>query len=211
MEYRLIKPINEEYSALEQVLTNRGIKFDDIPRYLNLTAEEELSPLLLDNIEEAAKTIIKHLTGEGKILVVVDSDCDGYTSSAVLLNYLHMWVPSIVESKIYYALHEAKIHGIKMDAIQDGTTLVIAPDSSSNEYELHEELVSRGIDVIVLDHHHADMVSQYACVVNNQLCDYPNKTLSGVGIVYKLCGLLDSMLQVDYSKDLLDLVAVGLN
>ena len=62
-------------------------------------------------------------------------------------------------------------------------SLVIAPDSSSNDYEQHKELKDKGILTIILDHHLADHLSEYAITINNQLCDYPNKELSGVGVV----------------------------
>lgn len=83
------------------------------------------------------------------------------------MNYLHSWVPSIVESNISYGFHSGKQHGINVKTIPEGTTLVIAPDSSSNEYDIHKTLVDKGIDVLVIDHHGADKVSEYACVVNN--------------------------------------------
>ena len=71
-----------------------------------------------------------------------------------------------------------------MEMIPNDVKLVIAPDSASSDYEQHEELAKRGIDVLVLDHHEAPEVSQYACVINNQLCDYANKALCGGAIVY---------------------------
>ena len=37
MKYQLIKPVNLKYSAIEQILTNRGIKHEDIKHYLNTT------------------------------------------------------------------------------------------------------------------------------------------------------------------------------
>ena len=47
-----------------------------------------------------------------------------------------------------------------MDSLLRGLTnnikLVIAPDSSSNDYEEHKILKERGIDVLVIDHHEAD-------------------------------------------------------
>jgi single-stranded-DNA-specific exonuclease len=87
---------------------------------------------------------------------------------------------------------------------------VIAPDSSSNDYEVHKLLHEKGIDVLVIDHHEADHVSEFACVINNQLCDYPTKSLSGVGMVYKFCSYIDSLLNVSYADEYLDLVALGL-
>ena len=94
--------------------------------------------------------------------------------------------------------------------IPDDVKLVIAPDSSSSDFEEHEELSKRGIDVLVLDHHEAEKFSEYACVINNQLCDYPTKSLSGAGIVYKFCCYLDSLLGFDYANDYVDLATVGI-
>ena len=86
-----------------------------------------------------------------------------------------------------------------MDKIPEDTKLVIALDASSNEYDIHETLSNKNIDVLVIDHHKADKVSKYACVINNQLCDYPTKSLSGVGMVYKFCCYLDQLLGVNFA------------
>ena len=88
--------------------------------------------------------------------------------------------------------------------------MVIAPDSSSNEEELHKRLQDHGIDILVIDHHEADHISKYACVINNQLCNYPNKTLSGAGMVYKFCCYLDELINCSYADDFLDLTALAL-
>ena len=96
------------------------------------------------------------------------------------------------------------------DTIPNDIGLVIAPDSSSNDYVEHEELAKRGIDVLVLDHHEAEEYSKFACVINNQMCDYPNKSLSGAGVVYKFCCYLDKLLNSNYAEDFLDLATVGL-
>lgn len=212
MDYQLIKPIQANYSAIEQVLTNRGIKFEDIAHYLNVTEEDNLSPLLLDNIEQAAKMLFSQLHKDGfHIHVQVDSDCDGYTSAALLLNYIHAIIPSAIEH-ISYSFHNGKMHGINPALIPPETTLVIAPDSSSNDYDIHKMLHNKGVEVLVLDHHQAEKISEYACIVNNQLCDYPTKSLSGVGVVYKLCQFIDSLLPASEQKanQFLDMVAVGL-
>ena len=37
MIYKLINEINPNYSAIEQILTNRGIALEDIPSYLKTT------------------------------------------------------------------------------------------------------------------------------------------------------------------------------
>ena len=88
--------------------------------------------------------------------------------------------------------------------------LVIAPDSSSNDYEVHKELAEKGIDVLVLDHHEAEKYSEYACVINNQMCDYPTKALSGAGVVYKFCSYLDELLGEENADDYIDLATTGI-
>lgn len=70
MEYELINPINPQYTAIQQVLTNRGIQLKDIEHYLNVSEKDNLSPLLLNNIEDAAKMLIKHLGKEGNVIKV---------------------------------------------------------------------------------------------------------------------------------------------
>lgn len=155
--------------------------------------------------------LIKHLSApESKIFIQVDSDADGYTSSALLLNYLHEWVPSIVDSKITYGLHAGKEHGIELELVPSNVTLVIVPDASSDQADIHKQLTDKGIDVLVIDHHESDCPDDYACIINNQLCDYPNKALSGVGMVYKFCQKLDTLLNRASADNYLDLVALGL-
>ena len=80
----------------------------------------------------------------------------------------------------------------------------------SNDYEQHEELHNRGIDVLVLDHHEAEKYSEYACVINNQMCDYPTKALSGAGVVYKFCCYMDELLGTSYADDYVDLATTGI-
>ena len=162
-------------------------------------------------MKEGAKMLISHIGRNDKIFVQVDADCDGYTSAAALINYLNYLFPHFVQTNITYRVHDGKQHGLLIDTIPtDDVKLVIAPDSSSNDIEAHTELIKRGIDVLVLDHHLADRASANACVINNQLCDYPTKSLSGAGIVYKFCCYLDSLLGFDYANDYVDLATVGI-
>ena len=213
MEYQLIQPtipLRYSISAVERVLTNRGIKLNEINHYLNTTDNDILDPLLIDRIKEGAQMLIKHISNNDKIFIQIDSDADGYTSSAVLINYLNCIAPYYTQNNISYRLHDGKEHGIIPDTIPADVKLVIAPDSSSNDYEEHKILYDKGIDVLVIDHHEAEKISEYACIINNQLCSYPTKSLSGVGMVYKFCSYLDSLLNVDYANYFLDLVALGL-
>lgn len=154
--------------------------------------------------------LVKHLYAGDKIFIQVDADADGMTSSAALINYINMFAPGAAQSNIIYRVHTGKQHGIILDTIPKEVKLVIIPDAGSNQIPEHKQLWENGIDVLVLDHHEADEISPYACIINNQTCDYPDKNLSGVGIVYKFCQFLDSLLGVDYADNILDLVAVGI-
>lgn len=207
MEYQLISPVDPTKSVIQQVLNNRGIK--DVLHYLNTTDEDLNNPMLLANIEQAAHTLLRHCQ-RGKVYVQIDEDADGYTSSAILLNYLHRIIPSIIDCNFTYGLRDLKLHGIDMDNIPADTTLVIVPDAGSSELKKCEQLQQKGIEVIILDHHMSDVINTSAIVVNNQLCDYPNKTLSGAGIVYKFCKYLDSILKLDIADDFIDLAMLGI-
>ena len=207
MIYKLNNNIKITNNFLNDFLKNR--KIEDLQKFLNPSKDELYSFLLLDNIVTAAKCLMEHIKNNDNIFIQVDSDCDGYTSAAVMYLYIKRINPDI---KIEWALHDGKQHGLNLDLIPDDTKLVIAPDSSSNDYELHKVLKEKGIDIIVLDHHISDEgYSKDAIVVNNQLSkNYPNKSLCGAGVVYKFCCCLDEVLNVNYANDFIDLVAVGM-
>lgn len=210
MEYQLInKPISR-LQEIEQILMNRGIPLIDVYRYLHTSPVDIIPPTEIANIKEGASLLVKHISQNSKVMLQIDSDCDGFTSFAVFMNYLNNLFPAFVQNNIVYKTHKGKSHGIDMDEIPKDTKLVIALDASSNEYKIHKKLREAGMDVLIIDHHEATEVSPDACVINNQLCDYPNKSLSGVGMVYKFCCYLDQLLGVDHADKYLDLVALGM-
>ncbi len=214
MEYQLLTPsipVQKDSTPVERVFANRGMFSSDIDHYLHTTRADVLDPGLLDNIAQGAKMFIQHLAAGDKIFVQVDSDVDGYTSAAAIINYANMIAPGHAQQNISYRIHDGKEHGIILDTIPSDVKLVIVPDAGSNDYEQHQVLRERGVDVLVIDHHEADKVSEDACVINNQLSThYANKTLSGVGVVYKFCQYIDKFLGKEYADDLLDLVAIGM-
>ena len=192
------------------MLANRGIMPQDVEHYLHTTDADIFPPTLFPTMADGARMLVKHISQNDKVLIQVDSDCDGYTSAAALINYLNCLFPGFVQNNIYYRIHTGKQHGIILETIPDDVKLVICPDSSSNDYDEHAALAERGVDVLVIDHHEADAISKNAVIINNQLCDYPTKSLSGVGVVYKFCSYLDELLNVDYADQFLDLVALGM-
>ena len=211
MKYKLIKPMISTYSALEQVLINRGIS--NLNHYLKTTDEDINSFLKFgeDVLREAAATLIRCVQLDIQAEVIVDSDCDGFTSAALLINYLYDLFPSWVNNKLTWFIHSGKQHGLSDFTPKEDTKLILIPDASSNDYEYHKECAEKGIKIIVLDHHEAEKVSEHAIVINNQLSDYPNKDMSGVGVTWQFCRYLDSLLGVNYADNYLDLVALGMD
>jgi len=197
-------------SATIQVLHNRGVT--DIQKYLNATMADINSPLALgeDILHNGARTLMTHIAAEDDILIVIDADCDGFTSSSLLINYLHDCFPYYTENHIQWYIHDGKQHGLSdcYDFAKE-FKMVILPDSSSNDFYEHYYLHHEGIDILVLDHHEADQISENAIIINNQLSDYPNKELSGVGVVWQFCRYLDIIGGNDYANNYLDLVALG--
>ena len=212
MKYKLINTPNSSWTAIEQVLHNRGI--DDITHYLN-TSDQDINSFYdfgKDTLLYAGAALIKTIAAQKKAIVIVDSDCDGFTSSAVLINYLHDAFPQWVENKLDYALHSGKQHGLN-DHIDhlliEDYSLVLVPDAGSNDVEECKKLKEKNIEVIILDHHICDLDNPYAYVINNQLSNYPNKELSGVGVTWQFCRYLDLLLNRNYANQYLDLVALG--
>lgn len=179
-------------------------------------------------MEEGFQLLYKHLSAGGRIYLVIDCDVDGYTSSALVYLYLTEIIKSYTgwNFTIDYHIPEGKEHGLEivMPLLSERKKydLIILPDSSSNDYDYHQLLSEMGYDILVLDHHEAEKYSPYAVVINNQLSEkYPNKALSGVGVVYKFFEYFENRIDNygDFigslpefghpSQNYLDLVALG--
>ena len=119
----------------------------DLLDFLNPKKDMLISPYLLDNIEDGAKLLIDFLQQNKKILFVVDSDLDGFTSSAELWNYIIWHFP---DAQLQYYLHDGKQHGLEdcyEYILTQNVDLVICPDSSSNDYEYHKILSEHNISI----------------------------------------------------------------
>ena len=208
MNYKVINPKLNDTGLIYTIFQNRGVY--DIYRYLHTTDEDLFPYTELNNLEQAGLILLSHIYENKKIFIQCDSDADGFTSSAILINYLNKVFPNYTPTHLGYRLHDGKQHGIILETVPEEADLVIIPDAGSEQFEEHKKLKEMGKTVLVLDHHEAPYYSEDALVVNNQLCDYPNKTLSGAGIVYKFCCYLDSILDVNVAQDLVDLAALGI-
>ena len=211
MKYKLYT--EEKYnSPIEQVLRGRGI--DDVRGWLDADMSIVSPFSALKNIDLAVDMLKRHIDDDNNVLILVDCDVDGYTSAAILINFLYSLYPKWINNHLDYIHHTGKQHGLA-DIMQGeewkNYDLIICPDSSSNDYEQHEQLLRNGEELIILDHHEAPHISESknTITVNNQLCDYPNKDFSGAGIVWQFCRAYNSINNVEGELST-DLCALGL-
>lgn len=218
MEYKVIAPRQDGTTLLEQILLNRGFTSkEEINHYLTVDESDLINPLCLDHMQDGAKMLIQHIANNDNAMIIVDSDADGYTSSAIFMNYFNNLFPSWIQNHVQYFIHEGKQHGLcdfidSCDWMAQDIRLIICPDSASNDYEYHARLKEHNIDCLILDHHETDGgYSKDACTINNQLSqNYSNKALCGAGVVWQFCRYIDSLMKTYYATDYEDLAALGL-
>ena len=139
---------------------------------------------------------------------------DGYVSSGILYRYLKERYPNANISTTLQK--ENKAHGLngyilsQIDLIKPD--LVIAPDSSSNDTKYHKILIERGIDLLIIDHHHIDKeVSNDIILINNQADNPVNKFICAGAVVYIFLEFYNrTVFQDDYHEKFLDSVALAL-
>lgn len=210
-------------NPVTKILENRGIK--NVPMFLNPTKSCLEDNHLLDNIDLAVDIFLKHMNNNSKVTILQDCDCDGVTSAALMIQYINDNFPSI---SVDYIIHDNKEHGLDnksmLEIEQKKPDLLIIPDAGSNDLRQLKTLKSAGIDVIVLDHHdesekvtrlksiyRLDNLNDFAVIVNNQMSSkVKDKSMTGVGIVYKFCSVVDERLKRDTVNKYLDLVALGM-
>jgi len=208
MKYKIIGDNNYNASnLLYEILKNREVR--DIDKFLNVNESVVTNPFDFKNMDIAVKCLLKHLDQNSNILIIVDADADGLTSSSLLYNYIKEIYP---KANIFFKNHSKKTHGIMLDDLKEilpQIQLLILPDSSSEQYKEHKIIKDMGIDIIIIDHHSVKDYSKNAIVVNNQLSKV-STNLSGVGMTYKFCKAIDEELWEDRVDKYIDLVAVGL-
>lgn len=213
-----INLINENFTSqyTENLLKSRGVT--EVKDYFEPTEKYLQDPADLKNIRLAAalytRIVLNDKPPYSRVLIVVDSDCDGFTSAAIMYQYTKRLN---CHCQVDYWLHEGKQHGLQdhIDKLLEQDfqyDLIILPDSSSNDANYHDMLDEIHTPCLILDHHLTDVkLSDNAVVVNNQLSpNYKNKELTGAGVVYQFCRYIDSIVGQNWANDYLDLAAWGI-
>lgn len=198
-----------------QLLINRGITDAEEGRiFFHGSIEDFHDPSTMKGLTEAA-IVLEETVREGKkIRIMGDYDVDGVTSTALLLSELR----NIGAAADYYIPHRQKEgYGLSMDAVveaeADGISLIITVDCGISDYEAVREAKSRGMQIIILDHHEVpDCIPPADAVVNpkSRDCFYSWKELPAVGIAFKFVQLLRMRRNDVFPSEYLDLLALGI-
>src|SRR6185312_10148558 len=152
---------------LAQCLVNRGFSETSvIENFLSPRLRNLADPFLLPNMDKAVERLL-HAREKNELLVIFgDYDVDGVTSTALLVEVLRplgwrveFYLPNRMDEG--YGLSadgvdnclKKFIPAVEREGVINSKTLMLAVDCGSTAIETIASLNSRGVDVIVLDHH----------------------------------------------------------
>lgn len=174
---------------LAGILAGRGVALDDVPRFLNPSLRDYLpDPFHLKDMDKATSRLAQAIIENQPVAVFGDYDVDGATSTALL----HHYVAALGRSIIPYIPDRMKEgYGPTVEAfkklIDDGAKLLVTVDCGTLAHEPIAYAHSRGVDVIVLDHHLSSgaLPDAYAVVNPNRVDETsPHTNLAAVGVTF---------------------------
>ena len=173
------------------LLVQRGITtYDGAKRFFRPQISDLYDPFLMKDMDKAVERLTKAIDNNEKILIFGDYDVDGTTATALMVRYLRK-INANVDSYIpdrYAEGYGLSDKGIDF-AAENGVNLLITVDCGIKGNEKIDYANSRGIDVIVCDHHTAgDEIPNAIAVLDPKRpdCNYPFSELSGCGVAFKL-------------------------
>ncbi|HBO38445.1 MAG TPA: single-stranded-DNA-specific exonuclease RecJ, partial [Pasteurellaceae bacterium] len=171
----------------------------------------------------AVDVLLGYYKKPGKIVIVGDFDADGATSTALAVLALRRLgfgdvdylVPNRFEQGYGLSVAVAAL------ALKKQVELLITVDNGVSSLEGVDVLKQNGVSVIITDHHlPPETLPNADAIVNPNLaeCNFPSKSLAGVGVTFYLmlalrarmreAGIFDLASQPNFTE-LLDLVALG--
>ncbi len=197
-------------SLCAEVLVSRG--YENMEMLVDFFSDEELSdPMMLKDMPQAVEIISQAIYNGELICVYGDYDCDGVTSTTILVKYLDYSGADVM----YYIPHRDEGYGINKAAVdklkEQGVSLIITVDNGILAIEEARYIKELGMKLVITDHHQpGEELPEADAVVNPHREDCPSefKDLAGVGVAFKLCAALDGDYSI-VSEQFSDLAAVG--
>lgn len=187
-------------------------------------------PRRLRGADDAARRLADAIERRERICVVADYDCDGATACAVALRGLAML--GAPRDTLHYVVPDRALHGYGLSpgvvelALQARPALLVTVDNGIAAFAGVAHARSHRLDVIVTDHHlpgleNGEVVLPAGALIvnpNQPGCDFPSKSIAGVGVMFYVLLALRAELRARGRFDaqsqprldaLLDLVALG--
>ena len=212
----LAKDLNCSY-VIANLLLQRGVNTaEEAHAFFNPTLNMLHDPFLMKDMDKAVTRLEKAIGNEEKVMIYGDYDVDGTTAVSLLYKYLK----NKCENPEYYIPDRyTEGYGVSIRAIDyaaaNGISLMIVTDCGVKAVEKVRYAKSKGVDVIICDHHTpGDELPEAVAVLDPQRkdCNYPYRWLSGCGVSFKLAqaySLRHNLPMSDLYK-LLDLVCVSI-
>ncbi|OBX60553.1 single-stranded-DNA-specific exonuclease RecJ [Moraxella osloensis] len=189
---RDLQPLAQTSMTLARVLAGRGVQ--DVAN-LDTAFNKMLPANSLTGITKAVALLDKAIDTQQKILIVGDFDCDGATSTALMVRVLREMgaqVEFLVPDRFKYG------YGLTPEIVALGIEtydpdVIVTVDNGISSHAGVELAKAKGLTVIITDHHLTTQATPNAdAVVNpNQLgCAFASKSLVGVGVAFYVLGNL---------------------
>lgn len=203
--------------VLAGLLVMRGITtFDEARAFFRPSLSGLHDPFLMKDMDVAVERIRKAVTGGEKILVYGDYDVDGTTAVSLVYSFLRDYTPDV---DFYIPDRYDEGYGVSDKGIawaaENGFSLIITLDCGIKANDKVALAASKGIDVIVCDHHlpEDDLPAAVAVLDPKRAdCPYPFDDLSGCGVGFKLVQGYASRYGIPFERliPLLDLIVVSI-
>ncbi|PWM10793.1 MAG: single-stranded-DNA-specific exonuclease RecJ [Flavobacteriales bacterium] len=177
--------------VLAKLLVQRNIKtYDQARTFFHPELNDLHDPFLMKDMDKAVSRVQQALdNGEG-ILVYGDYDVDGTTAVAMMYSFLKKFHPKV---RTYIPDRNNEGYGVSRKGIDyaqnNKCSLIIALDCGIKADKEIDYAASKGIDIIICDHHRpSDKLPGAVAVLDPKRpdCRYPFKELSGCGVGLKL-------------------------
>lgn len=193
------------------IASSRGIDTDEKIRAFFYDDAEYSSPWDLPDMEKAVEAINRAIDRFDRIAICGDYDADGITASALLYSYLEQQGADV----ICRIPDRSEGYGLKKEAIdyfaEQNVKLIVTVDCGISSIEEAEYAKSKGIDLVVTDHHRVgESLPECIAVVDPYRDDYiaDFKAYAGVGVVYKLLCALEGVSEA-ILEAYADIIALG--